>query len=127
MRLYEASGKSMRTIEQELGITPYRLSKWVQQFREQEAAARSRNLAAGARYPKKSSGHLLGAKTMRYQFIQAYQDEFSVQRMCSVLGVSPSGYYAWQSTGSGQPETDAGDPSDPYSEPKDLGLSQSAC
>ncbi len=29
----------MRTIEQELGITPYRLSKWVQQFREQEAAA----------------------------------------------------------------------------------------
>ncbi len=39
VRLYEASGKSMRTIEQELGITPYLLSKWVQQFREQEAAA----------------------------------------------------------------------------------------
>jgi putative transposase len=33
---------------------------------------------------------------MRYQFIQAHQDEFPVQRMCSVLGVSPSGYYAWQ-------------------------------
>lgn len=39
VRLYEASEKSMRTIEQELGITPYLLSKWVQQFREQEAAA----------------------------------------------------------------------------------------
>ena len=37
VRLYEASGKSMRAIEQELGITPYLLSKWVQQFREQEA------------------------------------------------------------------------------------------
>ena len=29
----------MRVIEQELGITPFLLSKWVQQFREREAAA----------------------------------------------------------------------------------------
>lgn len=33
---------------------------------------------------------------MRYQFIQAHQEEFPVQRLCSVLGVSPSGYYAWR-------------------------------
>jgi putative transposase len=33
---------------------------------------------------------------MRYQFAQVHQDEFPVQRMCSVLGVSSSGYYAWQ-------------------------------
>ena len=39
VRLYEASGKSMRAIERELGITPFLLSKWVQQFRTQEAAA----------------------------------------------------------------------------------------
>ena len=39
VKLYEASGKSMRAIEHELGITPYLLSKWVQQFREQEEDA----------------------------------------------------------------------------------------
>lgn len=33
---------------------------------------------------------------MRYQFIQEHQNEFPVQRMCQVLSVSASGYYAWQ-------------------------------
>jgi putative transposase len=33
---------------------------------------------------------------MRYQFIQAHQDEFPVRRMCDLLGVSPSGYYVWR-------------------------------
>lgn len=33
---------------------------------------------------------------MRYQFIQEHQNEFPVQRMCKVLSVSASGYYAWQ-------------------------------
>ena len=32
---------------------------------------------------------------MRYRFIQAHQKEFPVRRMCQVLAVSPSGYYAW--------------------------------
>jgi putative transposase len=30
-----------------------------------------------------------------YQFIKANKDQFSVQMMCRVLGVAPSGYYAW--------------------------------
>lgn len=33
---------------------------------------------------------------MRYQFIQAHQEEFPVRRMCQVLAVSSSGYYAWR-------------------------------
>lgn len=32
---------------------------------------------------------------MRYAFIQAHWAEFPLRRMCSVLAVSPSGYYAW--------------------------------
>jgi transposase len=39
VRLYEASGKSMRAIEHELGITPFLPAKWVQQYRTQEASA----------------------------------------------------------------------------------------
>jgi transposase InsO family protein len=33
---------------------------------------------------------------MKYTFIAAYREEFGIQRMCRVLGVQRSGYYAWQ-------------------------------
>ncbi len=33
---------------------------------------------------------------MRYQFIEDHRDVFPVRRMCEVLEVSPSGYYAWR-------------------------------
>jgi transposase len=36
VRLYETTDKSMAQVERELGITPYLLSKWVKQFREEE-------------------------------------------------------------------------------------------
>lgn len=32
---------------------------------------------------------------MKYAFIQAHQREFVVRRMCKVIGVHPSGFYAW--------------------------------
>jgi putative transposase len=31
---------------------------------------------------------------MKYQFIEAHRDQFPVTRMCQVLHVSASGYYA---------------------------------
>lgn len=33
---------------------------------------------------------------MRYQFIREHHKEFSIQRMCRILDVTRSGYYAWQ-------------------------------
>jgi putative transposase len=32
---------------------------------------------------------------VKFQFIAAHQNEFPVRHLCHMLGVSPSGYYAW--------------------------------
>jgi len=33
---------------------------------------------------------------MRYQYIREHREEFSIKRMCQILDVTRSGYYAWQ-------------------------------
>jgi len=33
---------------------------------------------------------------MRFRFIADHQDEFPVTRLCQMLKVLPSGYYAWR-------------------------------
>ena len=34
---------------------------------------------------------------MKFQFIDAAKESFPVTRLCQVLEVSPSGYFAWRS------------------------------
>src|SRR5262249_8431576 len=50
----------------------------------------------GARDFKKSDGLLREGVVVRYQFIEAHRDRWSVRLMCAVLGVSPAGYYGWR-------------------------------
>src|SRR5262249_45036800 len=45
---------------------------------------------------KKSRAAVLAGARMKYQFIAAHAGEHAVARMCRVLGVSRSAYYAWR-------------------------------
>lgn len=50
----------------------------------------------GARHPEKGRSVLCQDVRVRYTFIVELQDQFSVRRLCKVLGVHPSGFYAWR-------------------------------
>jgi putative transposase len=41
---------------------------------------------------------------MKYQFVAKYQGRYSVGRICTLLGISRSGYYAWKKRKPGQRE-----------------------
>ncbi len=59
---------------------------------EGRAAARDR----GARHPKKGRRVLCQAIRVKYAFMKAHEAQHSVRRMCRVMQVHPSGYYAWK-------------------------------
>jgi putative transposase len=59
-------------------------------------AKRKRESQTREGYTKKSGTHLRAAPAIKYAFIAAHQEEFPVIRLCQVLNVSESGYYAWR-------------------------------
>ena len=59
-------------------------------------AKRKRDSQTREGYTKKSGTHLRAAPAIKYAFIATHQEEFPVIRLCQVLNVSESGYYAWR-------------------------------
>ncbi len=59
------------------------------------ASGRSRGAMPMSTSTKVSAGRVRST----YEFIKANRDTFSVQAMCRVLGVAPSGYYEWFTQG----------------------------
>ncbi|PTM95987.1 transposase, partial [Rhodovulum imhoffii] len=106
------SGRTRREIAEDLGIGLSTLTRWLSQERDasdpSEAPVdlhaelkrlRRENAVAesGARYPKKSCGLLRErGKSMTFGFIETEKASFPIRRMCRVLGVSQSGFFAWQ-------------------------------
>ena len=108
------SGKSVRQIEDELGITPGLLDKWKQGYQlhpatgevqpreqhdleaENRRLQRELALVRAERDLKKSREAVRGGCAMSYVLIQTERGGLPVERACRALKVSASGDYAWQ-------------------------------
>src|SRR5882757_147335 len=120
--LVASSGRSVGSVAKELGLRDSVLRRWVEKAgmrHEPTAASAPHNaggaavggpgrgdcpVAAGERAAAYGKGHfkkvdcnLFRNSAMSFCFIEDHRDTYPVQLMCSVLEVSPAGYYAWRS------------------------------
>ena len=115
VEIVRSSGKPVRQVANELGIYDSTLGNWVRQdginrgereglsTDERERLRELERENAGLRMEReleKTSCGLLGAgveRVMLYRFVDAQRAEgFPVRMVCSVVGVSPSAYYAYR-------------------------------
>ncbi|MFL5159816.1 MAG: IS3 family transposase [Microvirga sp.] len=115
VRLVLTSGRSQRAIADDLGVNRSTLARWMaehQDTRPASAAPPNEDVMAELKrlrrenevlrqerdILKKATGFFRqGGKSMRFMFIDAAKAEFPIQRLCQVLEVSQSGYFAWRS------------------------------
>ena len=115
VEIVRSSGKPVRQVANELGIYDSTLGNWVRQDginrgeregltsgereRLRELVRENARLRMERELEKTSCG-LLGAgveRVMLYGFVDAQRaDGFPVRMVCSVVGVSPSAYYAYR-------------------------------
>ncbi len=115
VRLSEESGLPLMDVANDLGIHPNTLYKWRKQLldngeeafpghgkmKESDEEARrlqreNMRLHEEREIFRKSTGLLQQRKQVRFRFIERHIQQFSVELMCKVLGVSRAGYYAWR-------------------------------
>ena len=119
VRLVLDEGKTVGAVARELDLTPSSLAKWVQQTRADRTQGKTgltteeraklatlrkdnRELRMECNIQKESRGGLFRqAPGVVFAWIDAEKAEFPISKLCQVLRVSPSGFYAAR----GRPES----------------------
>ena len=101
-------GHPVMEVSARLGVSTHSLYKWVKELQlspgqRQEQHSQTEELRRlraaqtrdrGARHLKKGRRVLCQAVRVRYAFIERREKAHGVRRLCQVMGVHPSGYYA---------------------------------
>ncbi|NCQ36030.1 IS3 family transposase [bacterium] len=114
VRLALTSGRTRRELAENLGVGLSTLTRWIGRRRDREIdfpdkgrtedaaeeLKRLRRENAILRQErdilKRATAFFQGGKSMRFALIDQAKEQFPVQRLCGVLGVSQSGYFAWK-------------------------------
>ncbi|HEY1978688.1 MAG TPA: IS3 family transposase [Xanthobacteraceae bacterium] len=113
VRLVQISGRTQREIAGDLGIGLSTLVRWIGRSRDRHAvdpvAAESDVTVELKRLRreneilrqerdilKKATAFFAREKSMRFALIDGAKAQFPVHRLCRLLGVSQSGYFAWR-------------------------------
>ncbi|WP_113066196.1 IS3 family transposase [Oleiagrimonas sp. MCCC 1A03011] len=103
-------GHRVAEVADRLGITTHSLYAWIRRHGETNGAAHGasdqaaelRRVKAELRrvteerdIPKKGRRVLCQAVRVKYAFMKDHAHQFRLRAMCRVLGLHPSGYYAW--------------------------------
>ena len=115
VRLVGTSGRTKRQIADDLGVGLSTLTRWMARHRDraidmpdasvsQDTTAELKRLRRENEILRQERGHTeaghrffrQGGKSMRFALVDQAKKDFPVHRLCRVLGVSQSGYFAWK-------------------------------